>query len=90
MQTVTVHEFHNHVAKWLRAEEPFVVTRHGKEPLGVYYPAGSPEATKEMRWSIFEAMTQEIGQQLKRKGLSEKEIMGDFEEWKKSARKNRR
>ena len=83
MRTVTVQEFHDHAAKWLRGKEPIVVTRYGKEPLGIYYPAGTKDAPKEIRWAIFEAVTQDLGEHLKRKGVSEDDLVKDFAEWRK-------
>ena len=90
MRTVSVQEFHDHVAKFLRGKEPFVVTRYGKEPLGIYYPAGMKNTPKEIRWAIFEAVTQDIGRQLKQKGVSEDDIVRDFKEWRKNYGKNSR
>lgn len=84
MRTITVQEFHDHAARWLKSREPFVVTRYGKEPLGIYYPAGTKGAPKEIRWAIYEAVTQDIGEHLRRKGVSEEDLVKDFEEWRKS------
>ena len=68
MRTVSVQDFHDHVTKWLRGKETIVVTRYGKEPLGVFYPASVKDAPKEIRWAIFEALTNQVGEQLKKKG----------------------
>ena len=89
MQVITVQEFHDHVGKWLKAKEPVVITRYGKEPLGVYYSISSKDTPKEIRWAIFEALTDRIAQTLKRKGVSERAILEDFAEWRKSHRKAR-
>ena len=83
MRTISVQEFHDHVGKWLKGKEPVVVTRYGNEPLGIYYPAGSKEASKEIRWAIFDAVTKDIGTHLKRKGVSEDDLVKDFSEWRK-------
>ena len=88
MQVITVQEFHDHVSKWLKAKEPVVITRYGKEPLGVYYPTLVKDTPKEIRWAIFEALTDKIGQTLSRKGVSEAKILKDFQTWKKK-RKDR-
>jgi hypothetical protein len=84
MRTVTVQDFHDHVAKWLHGKEPVVVTRYGKEPLGIYYPAGYKDAPKEIRWAIFEAITKDIGDHLRRKGVSEEDLVRDFDDWRKN------
>lgn len=90
MHTITVQEFHDHVTKWLRSREPVVITRYGKEPLGIYYPASVKDAPKEVRWAIFSALTDQIRDQLKRKGVAEEDILRDFEEWRKGHGKARR
>ena len=90
MRTVTVQDFHDHVTKWLKGREPVVVTRYGKEPLGIYYPAGVKNAPKEVRWAIFTALTDQIGEDLKRKGVVEQDFLNDFAEWRKSHGKSRR
>ena len=90
MRAITVQEFHDHVTKWLRGKEAVVVTRYGKEPLGVYYPASAKDAPKEMRWAIFEALTDQVGDEMKRKGLAEGDILKDFEEWRQKHRKTGR
>jgi len=84
MRTVSVQEFHDHVTRWLKGKEPLLVTRYGKEPLGIYYPAGTKNAPREIRWAIYEAITQEIGEHLRRKGVAEEDLVKDFEEWRKS------
>ena len=84
MRTVSVQEFHDHVTKWLKGKEPLLVTRYGKEPLGIYYPAGTKDAPREIRWAIYEAITKEVGEHLRRKGLAEEDLVKDFEEWRKS------
>ena len=90
MRTITVQEFHDHVTKWLGGKEPVVVTRYGKEALGIYYPASAKDAPKEIRWAIFEALTDKIGAELKRKGVTEKDVLKDFEEWRSQHGKARR
>ena len=90
MRTVNVQEFHDHVTKWLKSKEPVVITKYGKSPLGIYYPASVRDTPKEVRWAIFEALTDQIGEQIKAKGVTEKEALQDFEEWRKKNRKAHR
>ena len=66
------------------------MTRYGREPLGIYYPASVKDAPKEIRWAIFEALTDRIGEELKRKGIAEGDVLKDFKEWRKSHGKSRR
>lgn len=89
MRAITVQEFHDHVTQWLRGKEPVVVTRYGKEPLGVYYPASVKDMPKEIRWAIFEALTGQIRAELKRKGVMEADVLRDFTEWRKQHGKTR-
>ena len=83
MKTVNVQEFHDHVTKWLSGKERVVITKYGKSPLGIYYPASVKDTPKEVRWAIFEALTDQIGEQMKKKGVTEKHIFQDLKEWRK-------
>jgi len=47
-------------------------------------------APKEIRWAIYEAVTKEVGEHLKRKGVSEDDLVKDFAEWRKGHGKARR
>jgi len=82
MRTINVQEFHDHVTQWLRSKEPVVITKYGKSPLGIYYPASIKETPKEVRWAIFEALTDQIGERMKKKGIAEGQILDDFREWR--------
>jgi hypothetical protein len=48
------------------------------------------QAPKEIRWAIFEALTDKIGAELKRKGVTEKDVLKDFKEWRSQHGKARR
>jgi len=42
------------------------------------------DAPKEIRWAIFDAVTRDVGEHLKRKGISEDDLVKDFAAWRKS------
>ena len=90
MQTLQVQEFHDQISKWLKSKAPIVITRYGKEPVGVYYPTKAKNLPKEVSWAILEAMTDRVREHLEKKGVKEKEVLSHFEEWRKNYRVTRR
>lgn len=89
MRVSTVREFRDRATGLLKSNEPILITRRGRMA-GVFFP--SPEGTLplDMKRQLFDQLSAEIGRQIKRAGSSEKEILEDFEAWKKARRANRR
>ena len=89
MRISTVREFRDQATGLLRSKDPILVTRRGRLA-GVFFPC--PEATLplELKRELFGILSAGIARQLKRRGLSEKSILADFDAWRKQPRANRR
>ncbi|HMD97029.1 MAG TPA: hypothetical protein VKM93_06825 [Terriglobia bacterium] len=89
MKISTVREFRDQATGLLRSKDPFLVTRRGRLA-GVFFPF--PEATLplELKRELFEMLSAVIARQIKRRRLSKREILADFEEWRKERRATRR
>ena len=89
MRISTVREFRDKATALLRSKDPILVTRRGRLA-GVFFPW--PEATLpiELKHELFAMLSTEIARQIKKRGLSEEEVMADFESWKKGRRETRR
>lgn len=89
MRISTVREFRAQATGLLRSKDPILVTRRGRLA-GVFFPC--PEATLplELKREVFGILSAALARQIKRRGLSEKEILSDFDAWRKPHRANRR
>ena len=89
MKISTVREFRDHATGLLRSKDPILVTRRG-QLAGVFFPW--PESTMpiELKREIFSVLTEQIRGELRRKRLSEEEVLSEFAAWRKNKRATRR
>ncbi len=73
----------------LRSKDPILVTRRGRLA-GVFFPLQKDSLPGELKHELFAMLTSEIARQIKRRGISEKEVLADFEGWRKGRRETRR
>jgi hypothetical protein len=73
----------------LRSKDPILVTRRGRLA-GIFFPR--PEATLplELKREMFGVLSAEIARKVRKRGLSEDEILSDFASWRNAKRKTRR
>lgn len=85
MRISTVREFRDNATGLLRSKDPILVTRRGRLA-GVFFPR--PEATLplELKRELFAILTNEMKRQIRKSGLVEKDILADFESWRKRKR----
>jgi hypothetical protein len=85
MRISTVREFQDNAAGMLRAKDPILVTRRGRLA-GIFFP--SPEATLpvELKRELFAVLSAEVARQISKRGLSEEEILADFQSWRTKRR----
>ncbi len=77
----SVREFRDHASQVLRSPAPVLVTRHGK-PAGVYIPLESTEQnpiSPALRDHLLDLIGDYIQRRLKKAGITEEEILDDFE-----------
>ena len=89
MRISTVREFRDEATTLLRSKDPILVTRRGRVA-GVFFPCPAESMPIELKRELFHVLSEAIARQLRKKGLSEEEILADFERWRKERRANRR
>ena len=78
MRSYTVKSFRDHATKALREEDPFIVTRRG-QVTGIFFPTPFDSMPLELRKEVFQMLTDSIRNKLHKQGITEKEILEDFE-----------
>jgi prevent-host-death family protein len=82
IQSVGIKEFRSHLHKYTKqTSEPIAITSHGV-PVGYYIPA-QPTAQKQELMALQEAV-QKITELLAIAGISEDELVADFQKERKS------
>lgn len=83
IESVGIREFRAHLYKYTREnQEPIALTSHG-ETIGYYIPA-QPQPQKKDLESLRQAVTK-LSNMLAEKGLSEDDIVADFQELRKQS-----
>lgn len=67
-----------------RSKEPIVVLRRG-QIAGLFFPYPAQTLPVEFKRELFVALTDRISQRLHQAGLTEEEILEDFERFRKQA-----
>lgn len=89
MKISSVREFRDQATGLLRSKDPVLVTRRGKLA-GVFFPTPGTTLPLELKRELFGMLSRAIALQIKRRGLSEEEVLADFEHWRKERRAPRR
>jgi hypothetical protein len=89
MKISTVREFRDNAPGLLRSKDPILVTRRGRLA-GIFFPW--PEGTMpfELKREMFSILSEQVRRQIADAGLSEDEVLDDFDSWRKSKRAPRR
>jgi hypothetical protein len=85
MNTSTVREFRDNATGLLRSKDPILVTRRGRLAV-VFFPRSETTLPIELKRELFTVLAGELKRQLKKRGLVEKDIIADFESWRKNKR----
>lgn len=89
MRLVSAKEFHDKVTHVLRSKEAVAVTTRG-EVTGYYIPHKERSLPPDVRWGIINDATSKMRENLRKQGVTEKEILEDFERWRKNNRASQR
>jgi hypothetical protein len=89
MKISTVREFRDNTAGMLRAKDPILVTRRGRLA-GIFFPRPESTLPLELKRELFAVLSAEVARQISRRGLSEEEILADFQSWRKKRREDSR
>ena len=85
MRISTVREFRDGARGLLRSKDAVLVTRRGGLA-GVFFPCPQTTLPLELKREVFGMMSRLIARQIGRRGLSEGEVLVDFERWRKECR----
>jgi hypothetical protein len=85
MKISTVREFRDNASGMLRAKDPVLVTRRGRLA-GIFFPRPESTLPVELKREMFAILSADIARQVRRRGLSEEEILADFNSWRKEKR----
>jgi hypothetical protein len=89
MKISTVREFRDKATTLLRSKDPILVTRRGRLA-GVFFPWPEASLPLELKRELFSVLGAEMRRQVKKRGLSEEQVVEDFESWRKSRRETGR
>jgi hypothetical protein len=88
MKICTVRQFRDNATGYLRSKDPILVTRRGRLA-GVFFPRPEASLPIELKRELFTVLSSEVARQIKKHGLKEKEIVAEFESWRKRKRETR-
>ncbi len=86
MRTATVREFRDRASTLLRGAVPMLVTRRGRI-VGFFVPTSGTAVPLDIKRELFYAVTSAVRRMVRSRGLSEKAIIADFEETRKTRRR---
>ena len=79
MKLATVKEFRDQATKFLRSQDPVLITRRAK-PAGIYISLqGEEDLPVEFREELMLALVAKVKKSLQEHGLTEQDILSDFE-----------
>jgi len=85
MRITTIREFRDRATTLIRSEDPILLTRRGRVA-GVFLPWREATLPLDLKRELFSMLTSEIARHLKRKRLTEKDVLQDFARWRKARR----
>jgi hypothetical protein len=89
MRVSTVRELRDRATTLLRSSDPILVTRRGRIA-GVFLPWAEATLPVDLKRELFAMLTAAIGTELKKRKLTEKDILQDFAKWRRTRRETRR
>lgn len=89
MRMSTVREFRDNATSLLRSRSPILITRRGRLA-GIFFPRPESSLPVELKKEIYPALAGEVARLLRKRGTSEREVLEDFEAWRKARRAARR
>jgi hypothetical protein len=89
MRISTVREFRDKATGLLRSRTPILVTRRGRLA-GIFFPRPEITLPIELKRELYDMLTSDVARQLKRRKVSEDDVLEDFEASRKRRRAARR
>jgi hypothetical protein len=85
VKVVTVREFRDRATEMLRADGLVLITRDGR-PAGFFLPWDQPELPDDIRKGIYKHLAGMAKEELEAKGVTEEEVMSDFQTSRRARR----
>ncbi len=89
MRISTVREFRDNATGLLRSKDPILVTRRGRLA-GVFFPRPEQSLPIELKRELFSVLSSDVARELKKRRVSEKDVLRDFKSWRKNRRETHR
>src|SRR5574341_114852 len=89
MSISTVREFRDQATSLLRSRTPILVTRRGRLA-GIFFPRPEITLPIELKRELYDMLSSDVARQLKRRNVSEEDVLKDFEASRKRRRATRR
>ena len=89
MRISTVREFRDQATGLLRSKTPILVTRHGRLA-GIFFPRPEVTLPIELKRELYDMLSRDVARELKKRRVSEDEILEDFEASRRKPRAARR
>jgi len=89
MRISSVRDFRDRATALFRSDDPILVTRRGKVA-GVFLPWRQATLPVDFKRELFAMLTADIARHLKKKRVTEKAILREFESWRKGRRESGR
>lgn len=89
MKVATVKDFKNKATQLLRGRTPVLVTRHGRLA-GIFFPSPEESLPMEFKRELYDVLSAQVARDLRKRGVTEEEVLADFKAWKGKRREARR
>lgn len=89
MKISTVREFRDNASGMLRGKDPILVTRRGRLA-GIFFPRPETTLPVELKREMFSILSAEVARQVRKRKLSEEDVLADFAVWRKAKRQTGR
>ena len=89
MRISTLREFRDQITGLLRSKKPILVTRRGRLA-GIFFPRPEITLPIELKRELYEMLSPEVARERKKRGVSEDEVLEDFEASRANRRATRR
>jgi len=86
MRISSVREFRDKATGFLRSRTPILVTRRGRLA-GIFFPHPQASLPIELKRELYEILSRDVARQLKRRNVSEEDVVKDFEASRKKKRR---
>ena len=89
MRIASVREFRDRATMMFRTKEPILVMRRGSVA-GIFFPQPGKSIPLEFKREMYPILSAEVARQFKKRGVTEKNLLKDFKEWRRGRREARR